>query len=154
MSAKNVREFLKIYNMDKRIIELNDSSATVALAAEHLNCEPARIAKTLSLIVNDNPILIVMTGDSKIDNKKFKDYFNTKAKMIPPEQVLEMTGHPVGGVCPFAAKENVEIYLDNSLKRFETVFPACGSTNNAIEIKINELETVTKYKSWIDVTKV
>jgi len=148
-----VKDYLKQYNMDTRIIELEESSATVALAAKALNCEEARIAKTLSFKLKDKNILIVTAGDVKIDNAKYKNEFGEKARMLPSEEVLDIIGHPVGGVCPFAVNKDVSIYLDLSLKRFETVFPACGSNHNAIELTNEELEKVTNYNKWIDVTK-
>ena len=129
------------------------SSATVELASKALNCEPCRIAKTLSLMVNGEAILIVTAGDMKIDNPKYKAQFGTKAKMLKPDEVTELVGHSVGGVCPFAVNEGVKIYLDESLKRFETVFPACGSSNSAIELTIPELEKCSAYVSWVDVCK-
>lgn len=129
-------------------------SATVELAAKALNCEPCRIAKTLSFSTNENPILIVMAGDAKIDNSKYKAYFKTKAKMLSPKEVETLIGHGIGGVCPFAINDNVSVYLDESLKRFNTVFPACGSSNSAIELTINELENLSNYTSWIDVSKL
>ena len=129
------------------------SSATVELASKALNCEPCRIAKTLSLMVNGEAILIVTAGDMKIDNPKYKAQFGTKAKMLKPDEVTELVGHSVGGVCPFAVNEGVKVYLDESLKRFETVFPACGSSNSAIELTIPELEKYSAYVSWVDVCK-
>ena len=139
--------------MAERIIELPSSSATVALAAQNLNCEEARIAKTLSFKLKDKYIVIVTKGDVKIDNAKYRHTFGEKAHMVAADEVEEKIGHPVGGVCPFALNNDVEVYLDESLKKFETVFPACGATNNAIEISIEELEKVTNYTAWIDVTK-
>ena len=124
------------------------------MAALALNCEPCRIAKTLSFLVNESAILIVCAGDVKIDNSKFKAQFNTKAKMLEFAQVEPLIGHAVGGVCPFAINENVSVYLDESLKRFETVFPACGSSNSAIELTISELEKYSNFVSWIDVCKL
>lgn len=154
MSKERVKEYLKKYNMDNRIITVETSSATVKEAAESLGTEEARIAKSLSFQLKDKYILIVTAGDTKIDNSKYKHTFGEKAHMVPGSDVLEKIGHPVGGVCPFAVNEGVEIYLDESLKRFETVFPACGSTNNAIELTIKELEDVTNYLKWIDVCKL
>lgn len=148
-----VKEYLKNYNLDDKIIEFNVSSATVELAAKALNCEEARIAKTLSFRLKDRCILIVTAGDVKIDNAKYRNEFGEKAKMLSFDDVLEVIGHPVGGVCPFAVNEGIDIYLDESLKRFETVFPACGATNNAIEISPLELEKVVNNTKWIDVTK-
>lgn len=148
-----VEKYLDKFNMKERIINLEASSATVKLAAEALGCEEARIAKSLSFLLNDRSILIVTAGDVKIDNSKYKQTFHEKAHMIPFNDVEKIIGHPVGGVCPFSINENVDIYLDESLKRFNTVFPACGKPNNAIELSIDELEKVVNYKDWIDVCK-
>ena len=137
--------------MEDRIQEFDVSSATVELAAKALNCEPARIAKTLAFKVNEKPILIVTAGDVRIDNKKYKKRFGTKAKMLSPEEVVELIGFEVGGGGPFGVGEDVAVYLDESLKRFETVFPACGSSNSAIELTIPELEKYSGYIEWIDV---
>ena len=126
----------------------------MALAAQALDCAPQRIAKTLSFLVEEKAILIVTAGDMKIDNSKYKKQFGTKAKMLSPDQVTELIGHAVGGVCPFGVKEGVRVYLDESLKRFETVFPACGSGNSAIELTIPELEKYSGFESWIDVCKL
>ena len=153
MSNISVIEHLKKYNMDSRIITVKTSSATVKEAAEALGTEEARIAKTLSFKLKDRYILIVVKGDVKIDNAKYKHTFGEKAHMLSLDEVEEVTGHPVGGVCPFGVKEGVEIYLDESLKKFETVFPACGNINNAIEVSIPELEKVTGYPKWVDVCK-
>ena len=153
MSLNKVKEYFKKYNIDNRIIELPTSSATVKEAAESLNTEECRIAKTLSFLVEDKPILIVTSGDTKIDNTKYKSIFHTKAKMIPAENVNSLIGHNIGGVCPFAINDNVTVYLDESLKRFETVYPACGSSNSAIELTIKELEKYSNYNCWIDVCK-
>ena len=153
MSIENVKLFFKQYGMESRIREFTVSSATVALAAEALHCEPCRIAKTLSFKVNDSPILIVTAGDAKIDNAKYKAQFGVKAKMLSPEEVSELVGHSVGGVCPFAVNEGVAVYLDQSLRRFQTVFPACGSSNSAIGLTIEELETYSSFSEWIDVCK-
>lgn len=153
MSTLSVIEHLKKYNMDKRIITVKTTSATVADAAKALGTEEARIAKTLSFKLKDKYILIVVKGDVKIDNAKYRHTFGEKAHMLPLEEVEEVTGHPVGGVCPFGVKPGVEIYLDESLKKFATVYPACGATNNAIEISIQELEKVTNYTKWVDVCK-
>ena len=154
MSIEKVRDYFKKYNMEERIQEFEESSATVELAAKALKCEPKRIAKTLSFKINDKPILIVVAGDAKIDNSKYKAQFNKKAKMLTYEEVLELIGHPVGGVCPFAINDGVIVYLDKSLKRFETVYPACGSANSAIELSIEELEKYSNYISWVDVCKL
>jgi len=153
MSIELVREYFKSLSLSDRILEFPVSSATVELAAQALNCAPERIAKTLSFKVDDQPILIVAAGDAKIDNSKFKGYFHTKAKMLTADEVIELIGHAVGGVCPFAVNDGVSIYLDESLKRFETVFPACGSSNSAIELTIPELEQYSGSKQWVDVCK-
>ena len=140
--------------MEDKILEFPVSSATVELAAQALNTEGCRIAKTLSFSVNDSPILIVTAGDAKIDNKKYKTFFGAKAKMLSFEEVEEKIGHAVGGVCPFAINEGVKVYLDESIKRFETVFPACGSSNSAIELTPDELEKYSGFIEWIDVCKL
>ena len=153
MSIELVRAYFNQFEIEDRIQEFPVSSATVELAAQALNCAPARIAKTLSFKVNDAPILIVAAGDAKVDNSKFKGIFHTKAKMLTPEEVVEFIGHAVGGVCPFAVKQGVTVYLDESLKRFETVFPACGSSNSAIELTIPELERYSCFREWVDICK-
>ncbi|MDU5099506.1 MAG: YbaK/EbsC family protein [Peptoniphilus grossensis] len=153
MSIEKVKNYFKDFGIEDRIREFETSSATVELAAAALNCQPERIAKSLSFIVKDKPVIIVTAGDVKIDNKKFKEFFATKAKMIDKDRVEELIGHEVGGVCPFAINEGVEVYLDKSLKRFVTVFPACGSSNSAIELSIEELEKCSNYKAWLDVCK-
>ena len=142
------------YNLADRIQLFDVSSATVELAAQALNCEPCRIAKTLSFAVQDRTVLVVTAGDAKVNNGKFKARFGVKAKMLSREEAEEKIGHAVGGVCPFAVKEGVEIYLDESLKRFQTVFPACGSSNSAIELTIPELEQYSGFTAWIDVCKL
>ena len=154
MAIDRVRSFFKEQGIEDRIQEFEVSSATVQLAAQALNCEPCRIAKTLSFMVDEKPILIVAAGDAKIDNPKYKAQFNTKAKMLSPEEAKMLVGHAVGGVCPFGINEGVTVYLDESLKRFETVFPACGSSNSAIELSIPELEKYSHFIQWIDVTKL
>ena len=154
MSIEKVREYLKKYNKDKDILEFNVSSATVDLAASALNVEPARIAKTLSFKSNTGCILIVAAGDTKIDNKKFKSLFKLKAKMLTPKEVMEYTGHKIGGVCPFAIENSdVSVYTDISLKRFNTIFPACGSSNSAIELSCEELFKYSNSLGWIDICK-
>jgi prolyl-tRNA editing enzyme YbaK/EbsC (Cys-tRNA(Pro) deacylase) len=153
MSIDKVKKYLEQYNMSDNIIVLNESSATVLEAAKALNCEPELIAKSLTFYAPD-PIMIVTAGDVKIDNSKYKKEFNTKAKMIPATEVEDVIGHKVGGVCPFAIKDNVKVYLDDSLKRFEYVYPACGSSNSAIKLSIKELEDITNYIKWIDVCKL
>ncbi len=155
MSIEKVREYLKQFNREKDIIELEHSSATVQLAAEALGVEPERIAKTLSFKIPEGAILVVAAGDARIDNKKFKSHFGLKAKMLSPEEVIEFTGHAIGGVCPFAIEnKNVKIYLDDSLKRFETVYPACGSGNSAIKLTLTELEELSHASGWVDVSKL
>lgn len=154
MSIERVREYFRQYGMEEKIMEFSTSSATVELAAEAVGCEPARIAKTLSFKVGDAPILIVAAGDAKIDNPKYKAQFHTKAKMLTRDEVTEMIGHAVGGVCPFAVNEGVEVYLDESLKRFEIVYPAAGSSNSAIPMTMEDLEKYSKSSRWIDVCKV
>ena len=155
MSIEKVREYLKQFNREKDIIELEHSSATVQLAAEALGVEPERIAKTLSFKIPEGAILVVAAGDARIDNKKFKSQFGLKAKMLSPEEVIEFTGHAIGGVCPFAIEnKNVKIYLDDSLKRFETVYPACGSGNSAIKLTLAELEELSHASGWVDVSKL
>ena len=153
MSIEIVKEYFAQFGMEERVLEFEVSSATVELAAIALNCKPQRIAKTLSFLVDGAPILIVTAGDAKIDNAKYKARFGTKAKMLTPEDVIALVGHAVGGVCPFAIKEGVTVYLDESLKRFDTIFPACGSGNSAIELTIPELETYSRFESWVDVCK-
>lgn len=153
MSIERVREYFAQYNMQDRIQEFAVSSATVELAAEALHTDAKRIAKTLSFLVENKPVLIVTAGDAKIDNPKFKAQFHTKAKMLGYDEVAPLVGHAVGGVCPFGVRDGVEVYLDISLKRFETVFPACGSANSAIELSIPELEQYSGFVSWIDVCK-
>ena len=153
MSIEKVKAYFAQYGMQERILEFQVSSATVELAAEALHCEPCRIAKTLSFMVGEKPVLIVAAGDTKIDNPKYKAQFGTKAKMLTPEQAEILVGHAVGVVCPFAVQPGVEVYLDASLKQFETVFPACGSSNSAIELTIPELERYSGYTAWVDVCK-
>ena len=153
MAIEKVKAYFAQYGMADRVQEFPVSSATVELAAQALHCEPCHIAKTLSFLVGDKAILIVAAGDAKIDNPKYKAQFGTKAKMLTPGQVGTMVGHGVGGVCPFAVNEGVAVYLDVSLKRFETVFPACGSSNSAIELTIPELERCSGYTAWVDVCK-
>ena len=153
MSIEKVKAFFSQYGMADRVQEFDVSSATVELAAQALGCEPCRIAKTLSFLVNGQPILIVAAGDAKIDNQKYKARFASKAKMLSPEEAETLIGHAVGGVCPFAVNEGVTVYLDESLKRFETVFPACGSSRSAIELTLAELETYSGFSDWVDVCK-
>ena len=154
MSVEKVREYLKKFNAEDKILEFPVSSATVELAAQALNCEPERIAKSLTFKKDNGCIMVVTAGDTKIDNQKFKQEFGIKAKMLTPQEVTELVGHAVGGVCPFAVKDSVSVYLDVSLKRFETVFPACGSSNSAIELTCRELEEYSPSIKWIDVCKI
>lgn len=154
MSIERVRAFFKTYDMDGRILEFPVSSATVELAAQAVGCQPCRIAKTLSFKVGDRTVLIAAAGDAKVDNRKYKDFFGAKAKMLTAEEAETLIGHAVGGVCPFAVNKGVEVYLDESLKRFETVFPACGSSNSAIELSMEEMEKYSCAKAWIDVCKL
>lgn len=153
MAIDAVKDFFAAHGIAERIQEFDVSSATVELAATALNCEPKRIAKTLSLMVNGEPILIVCAGNAKIDNHKYKAQFGTKARMLTPDEAISLIGHAVGGVCPFAVKPGVTVYLDESLNRFETVFPACGSSNSAIELSIGELEQYSSAATWINVCK-
>ena len=155
MSVEKVREYLKPYGVTGRIREFEVSSATVELAAEAVGVEGARIAKTLSFKVGDKPILIVAAGDARIDNHKYKQYFHAKAKMLTPEEAVERIGHAVGGVCPFALPKDVETYLDISLRRFQTVYPAVGSAASAIELSCEELERCcgANFTAWVDVCK-
>jgi len=154
MSIDNVKSHFKQWNREADVMEFETSSATVEQAAETIDVIPARIAKTLSFRGGkEKAILIVAAGDAKIDNKKFREIFGFKARMLTPEEVLEQTGHAIGGVCPFGLKNNLDVYLDVSMKRFETVFPACGSSNSAIELTNDELNTYSNAKQWVDVCK-
>ncbi|MGG0383096.1 YbaK/EbsC family protein [Priestia endophytica] len=153
MSIEKVKSYFANYGMENKIIQLKESSATVELAAQALGCEPERIAKTLSFRVGEEVVLIVAAGDAKIDNRKYREEFGTKAKMLSANEVEPLTGHRIGGVCPFAVNEGVSVYLDQSLQRFQTVFPACGSGNSAIELTIEQLEEYSKYIKWLDVCK-
>lgn len=156
MAIEIVREYFRELGIEDRIMEFPVSSATVELAAEAVGTEPARICKTLSFLKPEGGcILIQAAGDARIDNRKFKDQFHTKAKMLKPEQVVEYTGHAIGGVCAFGIKRaDVEVYCDDSMKRFETMFPACGSDNSAIELTLEELERYSNALGWIDVCKL
>lgn len=153
MSIEKVKKYFAGFNLTDRIYEFDSSSATVALAAEALGCEPCRIAKSMSFDLNSKTIIVVMAGDVKTDNSKYKAKFGTKAKMLSLDEVEVRTGHRPGGVCPFIVNDDVDIYLDESLKRFDTVFPAAGSSNSAIELTITELEEHSNYKEWVDVSK-
>ena len=153
MSIEKVRAYFASVGMAERIQEFEVSSATVALAAEALGVEPARIAKTLSFAEGDGAILIVAAGDAKVDNPKFKARFGMKAKMLTPEDAVRLIGHAVGGVCPFAVNEGVKVYLDESLRRFDLVYPAAGSSNSGIGLTIPELEEHSRFDAWVDVCK-
>lgn len=154
LSLENVKAHFKKWNREKDVMEFDTSSATVEQAAETIGVIPARIAKTLSFRGEDEKaILIVAAGDAKIDNKKFRQTFGFKARMLTPDEVLEQTGHAIGGVCPFGLANDLDVYLDVSMKRFETVFPACGSTNSAIELTIEEIVQYSYAKEWVDVCK-
>lgn len=152
MSLESVKQYFKDNNLSLEIIEMGQSTATVELAANALGVEPALIAKTMAFKLKDRNILILSEGDARIDNRKFKDYFHTKAKMLSADEVLEFTGHPVGGVCPFGLKTQMDTYLDESLKKFEYVYPAAGSRNSAVKITPEELSKVTS-GTWVDVCK-
>ena len=153
MAIDKVKEYFSEYGIADRVREFDVSSATVELAAQALQCEPCRIAKTLSFLVGERVILVVTAGDAKIDNPRYKAQFGAKAKMLTPDQAETLVGHSVGGVCPFGINEGVTVYLDESLKRFSTVFPACGSSNSASELTIPELEKYSGFASWVDVCK-
>lgn len=153
MSLERAEQYLKIKGYADRIIIPEKSSATVEEAAAALGCEPGMIAKTLSFLQGDQPVLILAEGMARIDNKKYKALFGCKAKMIPEEQVEELIGHDVGGVCPFGVKKGVLIYLDESLKQHETVYPAAGTDHSAVRLSIRELEACSGYREWIDVCR-
>ena len=154
MAIEKVKEYFKRLGIDGRVLEFDVSSATVELAAQALNCEPCRIAKSLSFLVDGAAVLVVAAGDARVDNAKFKAKFHVKAKMLCPADTEALIGHAVGGVCPFAVNDGVKVYLDESLKRFATVFPACGSSNSAIELTLPELERYSSYAEWVDVCKL
>ncbi len=154
MSVEKVKNYFKQFNIENKVMEFPVSSATVAQAALAVHCEEARIAKTISFKLQDKAILIVMAGDTRIDNHKYKEVFHKKPSMLKGDEVEAMTGFPIGGVCPFAAKDGVKVYLDESLKRFETVYPACGSRNSAIELSISELEKYSKSSGWVNISKL
>lgn len=153
MAIERAREYLKKYNLDDEIMEFTSSSATVSEAAEAIGCSDSDIAKSLSFLVDDKPILIVVAGDMRIDNSKYKSTFSCKAKMIPLEMVEKLIGHAAGGVCPFGINEGVEVYLDTSLKSHDFIYPACGSSNSAIKLTIERLEEISNYLKWVDVCK-
>ncbi len=155
MSVEKVREYLTAYGLGDRVMEFPVSSATVDLAAQAVGVEAARIGKTLSFKVHDAPVLIVVAGDARVDNARYKQHFGTKAKMLTPEEAVERIGHAVGGVCPFAVPEDVKVYLDVSLRRFDTVFPAAGSASSAVKLTCGELERCcgSGFMEWVDVCK-
>ena len=152
MSLESVKEALQKYNAEDRIMIFPESSATVELAAKDIGCEPKQICKTMSLDVEGRTVIIAMAGDARIDNHKYKAYFHKKAKMLKGDEVMERTGHMIGGVCPFGLKEGCEVYLDESMKRFDCVYPACGSYNSAIKVSLEEMERFSNSAQWIDVT--
>ena len=154
MSIERARAYLKKFGIEERILEFDVSSATVDLAAQALACEPARIAKSLSFKIENRTLLVLAAGDGKIDNKKDKAAFGAKAKRLSPDEVVERIGHAVGGVCPFGINDGVEVYLDESMKRFDYLYPAAGSANSAIKLTISELEQYSGYKAWVDVCKI
>ena len=154
MSIEKGRAYFRDLGIESRVMEFDVSSATVELAAEAVGVEPARIAKTLSFKTIDSCVLVIAAGDARVDNKKYKAQFSMKAKMLTADEVLELVGHPVGGVCPFGINEGVSVYLDDSMKRFETVFPAVGSSNSAIELNLQELFEYSKAIAWVDVCKL
>jgi len=153
MAIEKVKAYFAQFGLETRVLEFPVSSATVELAALAVGCEPCRIAKTLSFMAAGEPMLIVTAGDAKIDNAKYKAQFGQKAKMLTPDEAVALIGHAVGGVCPFAVNPGVRVYLDISLQRFSTVFPACGSSNSAIELTMEELETYSNSAAWVDVCK-
>lgn len=153
MAIEKVIEYFRSFGAEDKIKRFEVSSATVELAAQALGCEGARIAKTMSFLIDDHAVLIVTAGDMRIDNTKFKAFFHTKAKMLSPEQVDELVGHSIGGVCPFAVNDGCEVYLDESLKRFDIVYPAAGNSASAVELTVSELEKYSGAKGWIDVCK-
>ena len=153
MSVAQVKTYLEKWNLQDKVKEFDVSSATLELAAQAVGCEPERIAKTMSFMVDGKAVLILLAGDVKIDNHKYKEQFHTKAVMLKPDQLEAMVGHPIGGVCPFAVKDTVDVYLDESLKRFEVVYPAAGSASSAVELNLEELEQASGAKGWVDVSK-
>lgn len=154
MSIDRVKAYFKNWGIEDQILEFDVSSATVELAAQAVGCEPARICKSLSFKIEERTILILAAGDAKVDNKKYKTYFCSKAKMLSPDEVVERIGHAIGGVCPFGINDGVEVYLDDSMKRFEHVYPAAGSSNSAIKLTLPELEKYSNFKEWVDVCKI
>lgn len=153
MAYDKVKEYFEYIGLGQRVKLLDHSSATVELAAQAIGCEPKQIAKTMSFLLGEKAILIVTAGDARVDNKKYKEAFHQKAKMIPGEKVEEYIGHAPGGVCPFAVDSDVKVYLDESLKRFEIVYPAAGSGHSAVELSVDELERYSGSEGWVDVCK-
>ena len=153
MAIEKVKEYFSQFGMADKVLEFDTSSATVELAALALGCEPARIAKTLSFRKDEGCLIVVMAGDAKIDNKKFKQQFGMKARMLSADEVDTLVGHSVGGVCPFAINPDIPVYLDQSMRRFATVFPACGSSNSAIELTCDQLEKYSNCTGWVDICK-
>ena len=153
MSLEKAKKYLKKYDKDKNIIEFTESSATVSDAAKTIGCREEEIGKTLSFLVNGTPIVVVVSGDARIDNTKFKEEFKVKSSMIPFDDVERLIGHAVGGVCPFGVNEGVEVYLDKSLQKLKIVYPAAGNSNSAVKLTIKELEEVSNYLRWVDICK-
>ncbi|MGN0984273.1 MAG: YbaK/EbsC family protein [Gemmiger sp.] len=154
MAIEQVKDYLAAFGLADRVIEFTQSSATVAEAAADLGCEPARIAKTMAFLTGEGPVLVVMAGDGKVDNARYKARFHTKASMIKPEELVALVGHPMGGVCPFDVRPGVPVYLDESLKRFEIVYPAAGNAASAVRLTIPELERAcSHFGGWVDVAK-
>ena len=153
MAFEAAKQYLDSIGLGDRVKEFDVSSATVELAAQAVGCEPAHIAKTLSFLAGNEGMLIVAAGDAKVDNHKYKETFHTKAKMMTPDQAVELVGHAVGGVCPFGIKPGIKVYLDESIRRFDIVYPACGSANSAVRLSIPELESASKSSGWVDVCK-
>lgn len=153
MAVEKVKVHLKKYGLDGKIVELSSSLATVHDAAESLGCSESEIAKSMAFSLSDGYIVVVMSGDVRIDNSKYKATFHEKAHMVSPEILESVIGHPMGGICPFALNEGVKVYLDESLKRFSRVYPSCGSIHNAIGLTLEELERASEYTGWVDITK-
>lgn len=153
MSFEKAKEYLSKYNLEDHVMTFDVSSRTVAEAATAIGCQEGEIAKTLSFIVEDKPILIVVSGASRIDNSKYKAEFHTKAKMVPYEQVESLIGHAAGGVCPFGIKDDIDVYLDESIKKYDIIYPACGNAQSAVKLTLKELEKIANSKKWIDVCK-
>lgn len=154
MSVAQVKKYLEQWDLQDKVKEFEVSSATVELAAQAVGCEPARIAKTMSFLVDGKAVLILLAGDVKIDNHKYKEQFHTKAVMLKADQLQELIGHPIGGVCPFDVKDTVDVYLDKSLKRFEVVYPAAGSASSAVELTLEELLMASRANGWVNVSKM